>query len=104
MIARKKERDALGKPAFEMRVGLHSGPVIAGIVGVKKFAYDIWGDTVNTAARMESSGEPGKVNISATTFALVRNEPDLSFEPRGRVEAKGKGELEMVFVYRAQVA
>jgi len=102
--ARAQERLASGKPAFEMRVGLHSGPVIAGIVGVKKFAYDIWGDTVNTAARMESSGEPGKVNISATTFALVRNEPDLRFEPRGRVEAKGKGELEMVFVYRAQVA
>jgi len=100
MIARKKERDALGKPAFEMRVGIHTGPVIAGIVGVKKFAYDIWGDTVNTASRMESSGAVGQVNISESTYALVRNEPGLTFTSRGKVQAKGKGEMEMYFVSR----
>ncbi len=98
---RRTERLREGKPAFEMRIGLHSGPVIAGIVGVKKFAFDIWGDTVNTAARMESSGEPGRVNISATTYELVKGTPGLRFEPRGLVQAKGKGELRMYFVERS---
>ncbi len=100
MIARKKERDAQGKPAFEMRVGIHTGPVVAGIVGVKKFAYDIWGDTVNTASRMECSGEVGQVNISESTYALVKDEPGLVFTSRGKVQAKGKGEMEMYFVTR----
>jgi class 3 adenylate cyclase len=92
------ERIPTGQPYFTMRVGLHTGPVIAGIVGVKKFAYDIWGDTVNTASRMESSGEVGKVNISETTFDLLKGDARFKFTPRGRVEAKGKGELEMYFV------
>ena len=81
---------------FEIRIGIHSGPVIAGIVGTRKFAYDIWGDTVNIAARMESSGAAGKVNISETTYQLVKDR--FSLEPRGKVMARNKGEMEMYFV------
>ncbi|PTX62152.1 class 3 adenylate cyclase [Kordia periserrulae] len=95
---RKRENEARNKPAFEMRVGIHVGPIVAGIVGVKKFQYDVWGDTVNIASRMESNGAVGKVNISHHTYELVKNEADLSFEYRGKITAKGKGELKMYFV------
>ncbi len=98
MRSYRKEREDQGKPAFQMRVGIHTGNVVAGIVGVKKFAYDIWGDTVNTASRMESSGEPDRVNISEVTYLLVKEVPGFSFTARGKVKAKGKGEMEMYFV------
>lgn len=93
MLNRKKQ---LGNRTFEMRVGIHSGNVVAGIVGVKKFAYDIWGDTVNTAARMEQNGEAGKVNISEATYNLVKDK--FNCEYRGEIEAKNKGKLKMYFV------
>ncbi|MGB6037972.1 MAG: adenylate/guanylate cyclase domain-containing protein [Cryomorphaceae bacterium] len=85
-------------PYFEIRIGIHTGPVVAGIVGVKKFSYDIWGDTVNTASRMESSGHEGQVNISQKTYDLVKDMSSYSFKSRGKIAAKGKGEMEMFFV------
>jgi adenylate cyclase len=99
---RKAHKDSLGEPAFEMRVGIHTGPVVAGIVGVKKFQYDIWGDTVNTASRMESNGVVGQVNLSETTYRLLEDDPRFHFTTRGKVEAKGKGELEMYLVQLAE--
>ncbi len=83
---------------FSMRLGIHTGPVVAGIVGVKKFQYDIWGDTVNTAARMESSGAVGQVNISGDTYEKAKDFEEFEFEYRGMVEAKGKGKMKMYFV------
>jgi class 3 adenylate cyclase len=87
---------AEGKPFFEMRAGIHTGPVVAGVVGSRKFAYDIWGDTVNTAARLEQGGEPGRINISESTWRLVRDEIPCVF--RGKLPAKNKGEIAMYFV------
>jgi class 3 adenylate cyclase len=103
--ARSQQQKAKSLPFFEMRVGIHTGPVVAGIVGVKKFQYDIWGDTVNTASRMESAGEVGKVNVSQATYELLKDTStplgvtnQFEFESRGKIEAKGKGEMEMWFV------
>jgi class 3 adenylate cyclase len=93
MVHRKFQ---MGDATFEMRIGIHTGSVIAGIVGVKKFAYDIWGDTVNTAARMEQNSEPGKITISESTYQLVKDK--FVCEYRGEIEAKNKGKLKMYFV------
>ena len=92
----KKERMVKGLPFFEARMGIHTGPVVAGVVGVKKFAYDIWGDTVNIAARMEANGEVGKVNISESTYNQVRYNFDC--EHRGKIDAKNKGFIDMYYV------
>lgn len=98
IVKRRSEREASGQIPFEMRLGIHTGAVVAGIVGVKKFQYDIWGDTVNTASRIESSGEVGKVNISQSTYELIKNDAVFTFESRGKIETKGKGKIEMWFV------
>ncbi|TVR80489.1 MAG: hypothetical protein EA412_04560 [Chitinophagaceae bacterium] len=90
------KQEIKGNQPLKARVGLHTGAVVAGIVGIKKFQYDIWGDTVNTAARMESNGETGKVNISETTYKLIKEH--FNCEYRGEIEVKGKGKVAMYFV------
>jgi class 3 adenylate cyclase len=97
MEIQKILRTRSGKTWFECRIGIHTGPVVAGIVGTRKFAYDIWGDTVNTASCLEQSGEPGKVNISGATFQHIKDY--FSFIYRGKVQAKHKGMVDMYFVY-----
>lgn len=92
----KNERAQENKISFDIRVGIHSGPLIAGVVGIKKFAYDIWGDAVNTAARMQQNGCEGKINISGTTYELIKHR--FHCTPRGRIEAKNKGLVDMYFV------
>lgn len=94
----KSLKVTLDQPAWELRIGVHTGPIIAGVVGMKKFAYDIWGDAVNIAARMESSGEPGHVNVSSTTYEQIKD--FFQCTHRGRVPAKNKGEIDMYFVDR----
>ena len=91
-----KNRLSTNKVPFEIRIGIHTGPVVAGIVGVKKFAYDIWGDTVNIASRMESSGEAGRINISGSSYELVKGKFNCTY--RGKITAKNKGEIDMYFV------
>ena len=92
----RAEREPQGLPFFELRIGIHTGPVIAGVVGRKKFAYDIWGDTVNTAARLEQESEPGKINISGATYSFVQQRFNCTH--RGKIVAKHKGEIDMYFV------
>lgn len=92
----KELRIKQGKPFFEARIGLHTGPVVAGVVGDIKFAYDIWGDTVNLASRIESNSEAGQVNVSQDTYNLIRYRYDCDY--RGKMPAKNKGEVDMYFV------
>ncbi len=91
-----KERNRSAPIKWDMRLGIHSGSVVAGVVGTKKFTYDIWGDTVNIASRMEGSGEPGEINISGYTYMLIRDHFDCQY--RGKVETKDKRSIDMYFV------
>lgn len=90
------DRIQAGEQPFQFRIGIHSGPVVSGVVGTRKFAYDIWGDTVNTSARMESQSQEGKINISGTTYGLIKDK--FHCTSRGALEAKNKGLIPMYFV------
>ena len=93
---RRRQKIAEGRQYWDVRVGLHCGPLVAGVVGLQKFAYDVWGDTVNTASRMESAGIPGRVNISREYRAHLPESAEC--EPRGLIAVKGKGDVEMFFL------
>ncbi len=90
-----KKQTINGKP-IQFRIGINSGSLIAGIVGKKKFQYDVWGDAVNIASRMESHGVPGKIQITQTTYMLI--EDKFICDPRGTVELKGKGQMATWFL------
>ncbi|NNC84122.1 MAG: tetratricopeptide repeat protein [Flavobacteriales bacterium] len=96
MARAKEDRIKRGLPPWELRVGIHTGPIVAGVVGIKKYAYDIWGDTVNVASRMESNGEAGRINISEATYQLVKHQYEC--EHRGKIHAKNIGEIDMYFI------
>lgn len=96
MRKRQRERNITGIEGWELRIGIHTGPIVAGVVGKRKYAYDIWGDTVNIASRMESSGEAGRVNISSTTYSFIKDNYDC--QHRGKISAKNIGEVDMYFV------
>ena len=85
---------------FDVRIGINTGPVVAGVVGTKKFAYDIWGDAVNIASRMESNSQPGKINVTENTFTLIKDSFDC--EMRGEIEVKNKGMMKMYFVSKIE--
>ncbi len=91
-----QERAAKNLPYCRIRIGIHSGPVAAGVVGSKKFAYDIWGDSVNVASRLESAGEGGKINMSSSTYEIIKDHFNCTY--RGKINIKNKGEIDMYFI------
>jgi class 3 adenylate cyclase len=95
-VKESKKFNPADQTRFDVRIGINTGPVVAGVVGTKKFAYDIWGDTVNIASRMESKSEPGKINISENTYKLIKDKFECEY--RGEIEVKNKGMMKMYFV------
>jgi adenylate cyclase len=104
MASINSRRERLKLPRWDVRIGIHTGPVIAGVVGRRKFIYDVWGDAVNIAARMEAAGEGKRINVSAEVYE--RAKPFFDFEPRGSIEVKNKGKIEMFFLrgFKAEFA
>jgi class 3 adenylate cyclase len=101
MYNKNQKRMEEGLPLWEIRIGIHTGPLVAGVVGKNKYAYDIWGRTVNIASRMESNGAPGEINISSSTYELVKDVFKCHY--RGKIYAKNVGDIDMYFVQNIQV-
>ena len=100
-VKESKNTNGNEQTRFDIRIGINTGSVVAGVVGTKKFAYDIWGDTVNIASRMESNSEPGKINVSQNTYEIIKDDFDCEF--RGEIEAKNRGMMKMYFVKGSKV-
>ena len=100
-LASKKKELGIPENEWHMRIGVHTGPVVAGVVGKLKFAYDIWGDAVNIASRLETNSAAARVNISQTTYELIKDE--FNCEYRGEIEVKNRGKIGMYFVTNLKV-